>query len=75
MTSSEEVGQYRGLEWRFRNAHKTPVMQPSLNLVYRGVAYETGTPESEVTPHLYPSTYYTCICACCLDRPKIWLGP
>lgn len=55
MTSSEEVGQYRGLEWRFRNAHKTPVMQPSLNLVYRGVAYETGTPESEVAPTYTPA--------------------
>ena len=56
MTSSEEVGQYRGLEWRFRNAQKPPVMQPSLNLVYRGVAYETGTPEPEVAPTYTPAS-------------------
>lgn len=47
MASSNEVGQYRGLEWRFRNPQKVPVLQPNLNLVYRGVAYQTGVQEQE----------------------------
>lgn len=47
MAPSDEVGQYRGLEWRFRNPQKAPVLQPNLDLVYRGVAYQTGSQEQE----------------------------
>ncbi|NCJ07326.1 DUF4278 domain-containing protein [Synechococcales cyanobacterium C] len=42
MEPAKVVGQYRGLEWRFRNPKKVPVLQPNLDLVYRGVAYRTG---------------------------------
>ena len=55
MASSEEVGQYRGLEWRFRNLQKAPVLQPNLNLVYRGVAYETGVQEQETASTYIPA--------------------
>ncbi|VEP13636.1 conserved hypothetical protein [Hyella patelloides LEGE 07179] len=52
-TSEGEVaGKFRGLDWRFRNLEKPPVLQPPLNLTYRGVAYSncptvkaTGTPQ------------------------------
>jgi hypothetical protein len=36
-------GKYRGLDWRFRNLKKPPVLQPTVNLKYRGVSYQTGT--------------------------------
>lgn len=39
---SQEGGKYRGQDWRFRNMKKPPVLQPTRNLVYRGVAYTTG---------------------------------
>lgn len=35
-------GKYRGLDWRFCNVKQLPVQLPTLNLVYRGVAYQTG---------------------------------
>ncbi|PZD71513.1 hypothetical protein C1752_06133 [Acaryochloris thomasi RCC1774] len=38
---TELVGTYRGLEWRFKTATSS-VQQPTLDLVYRGVAYQTG---------------------------------
>ena len=50
------TGKYRGLEWRFRNPTKVPVLQPNLDLVYRGVPYHTGqaaatpTPVADATP-------------------------
>lgn len=34
-------GKYRGLDWRFRNMKKPPVLQPAVNLTYRGVRYQT----------------------------------
>ncbi|MGQ4649365.1 DUF4278 domain-containing protein [Lyngbya aestuarii] len=34
-------GKYRGLDWRFRNREEPPVLQPSVNLKYRGVSYRT----------------------------------
>lgn len=48
----EVGGQYRGLDWRFRNLKKPPVLQPSVNLTYRGVAYNnhpTSTQEKAAT--------------------------
>lgn len=42
MEPSKIVGQYRGLDWRFRNPKRVSVQQPTLNLMYRGVAYQTG---------------------------------
>jgi hypothetical protein len=32
-------GKYRGLDWRFRNLKKQPLLQPPVNLTYRGVTY------------------------------------
>ncbi|MEB3162155.1 MAG: DUF4278 domain-containing protein [Prochlorothrix sp.] len=37
----ELVGRYRGLDWRFCGKAKSYVQQPSLDLVYRGAAYNT----------------------------------
>lgn len=47
MESSSVVGQYRGLEWRFRRSRPLAVQQPTLNLIYRGVAYTTGPAQAE----------------------------
>ena len=44
---SEEIGKFRGVDIRFRSVKKTPVQQPSLDLVYRGVAYRSA---ANVTP-------------------------
>ncbi|MBE9128991.1 MULTISPECIES: DUF4278 domain-containing protein [unclassified Coleofasciculus] len=33
-------GKYRGLDWRFRNLKKPPVLQPAADLKYRGVHYQ-----------------------------------
>lgn len=38
-----QVGKYRGLDIRFRNPKKPVVLQPTLDLVYRGVAYTTNS--------------------------------
>ena len=38
-TKGEVGGKYRGLDWRFRNLEKPPVLQPRLNLTYRGIKY------------------------------------
>jgi hypothetical protein len=48
-SNSDTVGKYRGLDVRFRNPVKTPVLQPTLDLMYRGVAYTTKSQE-EATP-------------------------
>lgn len=45
---SEIAGKFRGLDWRFRNLKKPPVLQPPVNLTYRGVAY-TNRPTADVT--------------------------
>ena len=45
-------GQFRGLDWRFHNLKKPPVLQPPVNLTYRGVNYAnrtTATSESVPT--------------------------
>lgn len=34
-----QVGKYRGVDIRFRNIPKAPVLQPTLDLLYRGVAH------------------------------------
>ncbi|MEM6716184.1 MAG: DUF4278 domain-containing protein [Cyanobacteria bacterium P01_F01_bin.56] len=48
MNRSAEVGKYRGVDIRFRTVKSNPVQQPTLDLVYRGVAYHTGA--AEATP-------------------------
>ncbi len=32
-------GKYRGLDWRFHNLEKPLLLQPPVNLTYRGVTY------------------------------------
>ncbi len=41
-TLGEVGGKYRGLDWRFRNLKKPPVLQPTVSLKYRGVYYQTS---------------------------------
>ncbi|MBW4461179.1 MAG: DUF4278 domain-containing protein [Nodosilinea sp. WJT8-NPBG4] len=45
---TDEVGKFRGVDIRFRTVKKAAVQQPTLDLVYRGTAYQTGT--SKVAP-------------------------
>ncbi|GAB4377044.1 MAG: DUF4278 domain-containing protein [Elainellaceae cyanobacterium] len=40
-----QSGKYRGLDIRFRNPKKVPVLQPTLDLLYRGVEYTANEPE------------------------------
>ncbi len=42
-------GKYRGCDWRFRHLTKAPVLSTNLNLMYRGVAYQTQ-PAPEAAP-------------------------
>lgn len=50
-TNSEASGKYRGQDWRFRNLKRSPVLQPTKQLVYRGVLYNTGQAQnSGATP-------------------------
>ncbi|MBD2231520.1 DUF4278 domain-containing protein [Phormidium tenue] len=42
---TDEAGKFRGVDIRFRTVKKAAVQQPTLDLVYRGVAYQSGTPE------------------------------
>jgi len=41
-TESQQVGTYRGLEWRFRNPRKPLVLETNLDFKYRGVPYRSG---------------------------------
>lgn len=50
MTDTAEVGKYRGVDIRFRSAKKRLVQQPTLDLIYRGVAYRTGEEIVEAAP-------------------------
>lgn len=56
MNTTSDVGSYRGVDIRFRTVKKSPVQQPTLDLVYRGVAYRTNetatveAPETTATP-------------------------
>jgi hypothetical protein len=47
--SSELVGKYRGVDVRFRNPKKALVLPATLNLKYRGVAYQPEAPAVEPT--------------------------
>jgi hypothetical protein len=57
MKTIDEVGKFRGVDIRFRTVKKAPVQQPTLDLVYRGVAYSTGTSAvADATPEVAPAT-------------------
>ncbi|MBD2106888.1 DUF4278 domain-containing protein [Nodosilinea sp. FACHB-13] len=57
---TDEVGKFRGVDIRFRTVKKATVQQPTLDLVYRGVGYQTGTPKAapvvEAVPVVAAST-------------------
>lgn len=55
MKTVDEVGKFRGVDIRFRTVTKAPVQQPTLDLMYRGVAYHTGT-TATVAPVVAPVT-------------------
>ncbi|MEY3297583.1 MAG: hypothetical protein RLZZ597_843 [Cyanobacteriota bacterium] len=55
MKAVDEVGKFRGVDIRFRTVTKAPVQQPTLDLMYRGVAYNTGAPVV-ATPVVAPVT-------------------
>jgi hypothetical protein len=49
---AEVAGKYRGLDWRFRNLKKAPMLLPNANLTYRGVVYhKPGTITTETIAH------------------------
>jgi hypothetical protein len=58
-STTDDVGKFRGVDIRFRTAKKAPVQQPTLDLVYRSVAYQTGAseaaPENQVVPAAAPA--------------------
>lgn len=41
---TDDVGKFRGVDIRFRTGKKATAQQPTLDLIYRGVAYQSGTP-------------------------------
>jgi hypothetical protein len=56
MNNTSDVGIYRGVDIRFRTIQKSPVQQPTLDLVYRGVAYRTGEATTAMeTPEVAPA--------------------
>ena len=53
--STDDSGKFRGVDIRFRTIAKAPVQQPTLDLMYRGVSYQTGvTPAPAVAPVAAP---------------------
>ncbi|WP_088890125.1 DUF4278 domain-containing protein [Leptolyngbya ohadii] len=51
-----QVGKYRGLDIRFRNIKKAPVLQPTLDLIYRGVAHTANpAPATETQTEKVPA--------------------
>ncbi len=46
------VGKYRGLDVRFRNPQKLPVLQTNLDLKYRNAAYQYAQPALAITPEV-----------------------
>ncbi len=59
-TLGEVGGKYRGLDWRFHNLKKPPVLQPIVDLTYRGVRYSHGTtPTAESTESAKTSAFST----------------
>ena len=52
VTEGLVTGKFRGLDWRFHNLKKPLVLQPPVNLTYRGVDYNnrpTTAQEQSVT--------------------------
>lgn len=56
-TEGEVGGKYRGMDWRFRNLKKPPVLQPTVDLKYRGVSFQVGgtTATNSVEPAKTPA--------------------
>lgn len=55
MKEGNLAGRYRGLDWKFCNPTKTYVQQPNLDLVYRGVAYQTQETQTSPEPLNVPA--------------------
>jgi hypothetical protein len=55
VTETEVTGKYRGLDWRFRNLQKAPVLLPTTELTYRGVTYRKGETLPQTVPQV-PTT-------------------
>ncbi|MGK7946747.1 MAG: DUF4278 domain-containing protein [Microcystaceae cyanobacterium] len=55
-SETKVVGKYRGLDWRFRNLQKPPVLQPRANLTYRGVTYNSIVAVEQPIPETAPVT-------------------
>lgn len=51
---TDEAGKFRGVDIRFRTVKKAAVQQPTLDLVYRGVAHQSGTPEAAPVVEVAP---------------------
>ncbi|PPT11023.1 Glutamine synthetase inactivating factor IF7 [Geitlerinema sp. FC II] len=71
--SSDLVGTYRGIDVRFRNPKKPLVLQPTLDLKYRGVAYRTNgeTAETEQQPAVRPETVPAPVAADVAPEPEV----
>ena len=48
-TTGQVGGKYRGLDWRFRNLKKPPILAPRFNLTYRGVTYNQSDTVNQET--------------------------
>ncbi len=42
-SNQETVGKYRGLDLRFRNTRRKTILQPTLDLIYRGAHTRGGS--------------------------------
>ena len=51
MKATDEVGKFRGVDIRFRTVKHSPVQQPTLDLVYRGVPHTTGEAAPVAAPN------------------------
>jgi len=56
VSDAPEAGKYRGVDIRFRTVKKSPVQQPTLDLVYRGVAYRNSKAAAATLPVETPAT-------------------
>lgn len=67
-----QVGKYRGVDIRFRNIAKPPVLQPTLDLIYRGVHYTTNAAEAPATAPV-PAVATTAASAPSVQEQARWL--
>lgn len=75
LKTTEEVGKFRGVDIRFRTVKKAPVHQPTLDLVYRGAAYQIGQSTTEAATVAAPAvaTAPTTVKVAAEDRARIMM--